>query len=225
MEIIGITGLLGSGKGTVADYLIEDHKFLKISFADALKDACASMFGWDREMLEGVTDKSRKWREEVDEFWSDRLEKKNFTPRQALQWMGTEAGRGVFGEDIWVAGVEKKILALQALHNISDGEAVAGVVLPDTRFPNEIKMIKRLGGVMVRVERGDRPDWWEQASKLNHELAKDPEFDMTEIDDIIHPSESRWVGVDKPDHVIFNNFDLERLQWAANELANPTETV
>ena len=30
--IIGICGLIGSGKGTVADVLVEQHKFKKISF-------------------------------------------------------------------------------------------------------------------------------------------------------------------------------------------------
>ena len=54
--IIGICGLIGSGKGTVADILVENHNFEKLSFADKLKDGVASVFGWDRDMLEGDTD-------------------------------------------------------------------------------------------------------------------------------------------------------------------------
>ena len=57
--IIGICGLIGSGKGTVADVLVEEHKFEKISFADKLKDSVSILFDWPRDMLEGETPDSR----------------------------------------------------------------------------------------------------------------------------------------------------------------------
>ena len=41
--IIGICGLIGSGKDTIADYLIRKHNFQKISFADKLKDSVSVM--------------------------------------------------------------------------------------------------------------------------------------------------------------------------------------
>ena len=66
--IIGICGLIGSGKGTVADFLVEQQGFKKLSFADKLKDGVASVFGWDREMLEGNNPDSRAWREKVDPY-------------------------------------------------------------------------------------------------------------------------------------------------------------
>ena len=53
--IIGICGLIGSGKGTVGDILVEQG-FKKVSFADKLKDGVSTIFGWDRELLEGDTD-------------------------------------------------------------------------------------------------------------------------------------------------------------------------
>ena len=49
--IIGVTGFIGSGKDTVANYLTTFHGFKKLSFAGSLKDAVANVFGWDREML------------------------------------------------------------------------------------------------------------------------------------------------------------------------------
>ena len=52
-KIIGICGLIGSGKDTIADYLVNIHQFRRESFANSLKDAVAAVFGWDREMLEG----------------------------------------------------------------------------------------------------------------------------------------------------------------------------
>ena len=56
--IIGICGLMGSGKDTIADHLIQEHQFKKISFADKLKESVATMFDWDRTMLDGQTDES-----------------------------------------------------------------------------------------------------------------------------------------------------------------------
>ena len=82
--IIGICGLIGSGKGTVADHLIDKHNFKKISFADKLKDAVAEMFEWPRPMLEGITPQSREWRERPDQFWTQELGRQ-ITPRYVFK--------------------------------------------------------------------------------------------------------------------------------------------
>jgi broad-specificity NMP kinase len=86
--IIGICGLIGCGKGTVGDILV-DQGFVKVSFADKLKDGVAEIFGWDRAMLEGDTDVSRTWREQRDNFWSDETQME-VTPRLVLQLFGTD---------------------------------------------------------------------------------------------------------------------------------------
>jgi len=82
--IIGICGLIGSGKDTVADYLVNEHGYRRESFANPLKDAVAAVFGWDREMLEGRSKESRQWREQTDAWWSERLGM-NITPRWVMQ--------------------------------------------------------------------------------------------------------------------------------------------
>ena len=48
--IIGICGLIGSGKDTAADYLVNFHEFRRLSFAASLKDAVSAIFNWDREL-------------------------------------------------------------------------------------------------------------------------------------------------------------------------------
>jgi dephospho-CoA kinase len=58
--IIGVCGFIGSGKDTVADYLVNFHEFRRESFANTLKDAVAAVFGWDRTMLEGRTKTARE---------------------------------------------------------------------------------------------------------------------------------------------------------------------
>ena len=93
--IIGICGLIGSGKDTIADHLVKDHNFVKISFADKLKDTVATLFEWDRDLLDGKTEQSRLWREQEDHFWSKELKKK-VTPRYVLQVFGTECMRDGF---------------------------------------------------------------------------------------------------------------------------------
>ena len=57
-RIIGIAGLIGSGKDTVANHLINEHNFQRIKFADKLKDGVAAIFDWPRDLLEGDTDES-----------------------------------------------------------------------------------------------------------------------------------------------------------------------
>ena len=68
--IIGICGFIGSGKDTVADYLVNFHGFRRESFANSLKDAVAVVFGWDRILLEGRTKEAREWREQVGLYYS-----------------------------------------------------------------------------------------------------------------------------------------------------------
>ena len=147
--IIGICGLIGSGKGTVADILVENHNFEKLSFADKLKDGVASVFGWDRDMLEGDTDRSRIWREKQDEFWTNETEM-SVTPRLVLQLFGTDCMRNGFFDGIWVSLVKQKILE----------DPDKNWVIPDVRFPNEVKMIQSVQGQVWQVRRGDLPVWF-----------------------------------------------------------------
>ena len=107
--LIGICGLIGSGKGTVADILVKDYKFKKISFADKLKDTVAHLFDWDRNMLEGDSKESREWRETEDKFWTNEVGK-SINPRLVLQLFGTDCMRQGFYDGIWVSFVKKEIL-------------------------------------------------------------------------------------------------------------------
>jgi hypothetical protein len=166
--------LIGSGKGTVADILERDQGFIKLSFADSLKDAVAAVFGWQRHLLEGNTNESREWREIVDQWWASRLGLPELTPRWVLQYWGTEVCRHGFHNDIWIASMERKLIRLQSL------SPAVNVVIPDTRFPNEIDMIKSINGRVWQVKRGQDPIWFTQ-----YVLGGDPPAD-------IHQSEWEW---------------------------------
>jgi hypothetical protein len=197
--IIGLVGFIGSGKGTVGD-ILEQKGFIKDSFAKPLKDACSVIFGWPREMLEGDTEVSRKWREEPDVYWSEKFGK-SFSPRLALQLMGTEAGRNVFHEDIWVI----------SLLNRSKGK---DVVVTDVRFQNEIKYIQDNGGIVIRVKRGDEPEWYNLALDANQGFSS---AQMGMRDKGIHQYETNWIGSDF-DYVIENDGTITDLGNKVNEL-------
>ena len=199
--IIGICGLIGSGKDTVADYLVNVHGFRRESFAGSLKDAVAAVFGWDRTLLEGRTKASREWREQPDEWWSQRLGQ-NITPRWVLQYWGTEVCRRSFHDDIWIASIEHKIL------NSPDD-----VVISDCRFPNEIAAIKKAGGIVIRTCRGPDPEWYHAAEVVNRGPTQNLSWASNKsiLDSFkIHASETAWIGTDF-DYVLDNNGSMDDL--------------
>ena len=196
--IIGICGLIGSGKDTIADYLQNIHQFRRESFASTLKDAVAAVFGWDRELLEGRTKESRAWREQVDPWWAERLDMPHLTPRWVLQYWGTEVARKSFHDDMWIAALENK------LRKTKDD-----IVISDCRFPNEIKAIKAAGGIVIRVVRGPEPVWYALAEKANRGFKNNIEWRLS-VNQLetykVHASETAWIGTEF-DAVIDNNAD------------------
>jgi len=204
-KVIGFVGLIGSGKDTAADYLVNFHEFRRDSFAGTLKDAVAHVFSWDRELLEGRTKQAREWREQVDPWWAERLGMPNLTPRWVLQYWGTEVCRHSFHDDVWIASLENK------MRKTSDN-----IVISDVRFPNEIKAINNAGGIVVRVKRGPDPEWFEVAadsnlSGVNLMKTKFPE---------VHASEYSWAG-SKFAHEIENNGTIQDLYDSLEQLLSP----
>jgi hypothetical protein len=195
--IIGICGLIGAGKDTIADYLVNIHQFRRESFANSLKDAVAHVFNWDRELLEGRTKQSREWREQPDPWWTTRLGQ-TITPRWVLQYWGTEVCRKGFHDDIWIASLENKI------RNSKDD-----IVISDCRFPNEINAIKDAGGIVIRVVRGPEPVWFELAQTVNRGDKNNIEWRMSKnkLNTYnVHASETAWIGTEF-DAIIDNNED------------------
>ena len=200
-QIIGIVGFIGSGKDTVADYLVNFHQFRRESFANSLKDAVSVVFGWDRELLEGRTNQSRIWRETRDEWWSERLGC-DVTPRWVLQYWGTEVIRKGFHDDLWVASLENR------LRSSKDD-----IVITDCRFPNEIKAIRNAGGQVVRIKRGPEPAWFDDAKSMNKGATRNTSWALSKhrIEHLgVHASETAWVG-SKFDVVLNNDGTIEEL--------------
>lgn len=196
--IVGICGLIGSGKGTVGDILVEQG-FVKVSFADKLKDGVSTIFGWDRAMLEGDTDESRAWREQRDDYWSDETQME-VTPRLVLQLFGTDCMRDGFYDGVWVSLLKKTIL----------DNPEQNYVIPDVRFENEIKMIRSIGGEVWEIRRNGDPKWL-------------IDYETTGVEPThIHPSEWRWVKATK-DHVIQNDDTIQDLKHQVLGRLVPTQ--
>ena len=208
--ILGVTGFIVSGKDTVADYLCTFHGFKRVSFAASLKDAVSSVFGWDRELLEGSTKTSREWREQKDEWWSNRLGME-ITPRWVLQYWGTDVLRNNFHNDIWVASVENKLR--QSKDNI---------VITDCRFANEVNAIKSVGGTTMRISRGPKPDWYEYAVSYNKGEWGNMTWAISKENLIrlgVHASEYSSVGL-QYDHYIENDGTIDDLHQKIKSIVN-----
>jgi hypothetical protein len=209
--IIGVTGLISSGKDTVAEYLTTHYGFTKLSFASSLKDAVSSVFNWDRDYLEGTTTASRIWRDTPDTWWAKRLNIPHLTPRWILQYWGTEVCRQGFHDDIWIASLENKLQQLRG-----------NVVITDCRFINEFAAIKNSGGKTCRITRGEQPSWYEWAVTLNTSsspIARDvAEFNLKKLN--IHCSEYSSVGLGY-DFEIENNSTVAVLHQQIRLIVGP----
>ena len=200
-QVIGICGLIGSGKDTVGQLLVDEYDFTKVSFAGTLKDMTAVLFDWDRDMLEGTTPETRAEREVTDEWWTKKLGRE-WSPRIALQQMGTEVIRNHLHQDMWIHTVENKIRKLDK------------VVITDCRFANEIDFVKKHGDIWV-VDRGKKPSWWEYAVAFNNPSSPDTQRLMHDAGRTpsqlgVHASEYSWAGVNAT-NTIDNNGSIEGL--------------
>jgi hypothetical protein len=141
MIVLGLTGHMGSGKDTVADHLVAEHGFTKMSFAQPLKDMVLKLNPYvDREgtRLSHVTaDAGHEW---------ERVLKEHFPEyRRLLQVLGTDCIRAI-DPIFWVNAAWQKLQLLPA---------DARVVFSDVRFPNEASFIQIL--VAPRGPHGQYP--------------------------------------------------------------------
>lgn len=136
IEVIGVSGTARVGKDTVADYMVANHGYTKMSFADPMREALVKL-----DPLINVGGYVSPLSSAVENIGWEELKSLSPDIRPLLQRFGTEVGRNMFGENFWVDA---------AINRIPDG---GKVVFADVRFPNEADAVKALGGEVWRVER------------------------------------------------------------------------
>ena len=135
--LIGFSGKKGSGKSYFADYLVNNKLFIKLSFASPLKEITKILFNLSDE---DVKDPIKK------ELINPKF---NASPRELMQWLGTDIMREEFNKkfnysgSIWIDSIKDKVKTL--LDNNKD------VVIDDVRFQNEVDMIHSLGGIVINL--------------------------------------------------------------------------
>lgn len=171
--VVGIAGRARVGKDTLTDFLLAQYGGYRHSFAAPLKSMLKAGFNLDFD----------------DPYWVDRKETVipalGRSPRELMQTLGTEWGRMLVHPDVWL------ILATGTLHNRGPG-----MIVSDLRFENEAAWVRRMGGVVIHLQREAAPQ------------VKD------------HKSEA-GIAVQPVDLQVFNNGSLEDLQFATSRIFSP----
>lgn len=135
-DLIGLAGYAGAGKDTVAGFLAEAG-YQAVAFADPVYEGVLAL-----DPLVPVNGQVWRVSDIVDEFGWDRAKRSYPEVRRLLQRYGTEAGRGVHGENCWVDAAMRRV-----------GQLGDRVVLTDVRFANEADAVLAAGGQVWRVNR------------------------------------------------------------------------
>jgi len=144
--LIGLTGFAQAGKDTLANQFVEKFGFGRKGFADNLRGMLYAINprlpepnwaevgdGFGHNGVVRVSDY-------VDAFGWEKAKRDIPEIRQLLQRLGTDGGRVHLGDNVWV-------------ESLLNSPQSPRLVIPDCRFPNEVKAIKDRGGVVIRVNR------------------------------------------------------------------------
>lgn len=155
--IISITGTIGTGKDTMADYLVKEYGFVKISMPDPMKRIVKEVYEFSDEQLWGPSDE----RNTPDERYP-RGDGTFLSARIALQLLGNEWSRVCYPET-WSVYLRRIIEKVSKGYFYSEKRGAytlpnktsqyAGIVVPSCRFRNELEAIKTMGGKTVRLKR------------------------------------------------------------------------
>jgi hypothetical protein len=160
MTIIGLSGYAGSGKDAVAALLVPAG-FTRVAFADVLRDVAYAADPYVRSEFPDGGFRFERLQAVIDRDGWHIAKNNNPDVRRLLQRLGTEAGRDILGENIWVD-------TAFARADSSD------IVITDVRFPNEFEAVRSRGGITVRI---DRPGYGPRNSHASETSLDDAEFD------------------------------------------------
>lgn len=181
--LIALHGLPGVGKDAFANRLIEHGNWSKISFAAPLKRGLSTMLNIPMEDIENPSLKNAQ------------NYKFNRSIRYMLQTLGTEWGRDLIDEDIWLK------LAVEGInHQFTQG---MNVINTDLRFPNESAIIKKMGGYVIHILRDTNIDG-----------------DVSMKTGVTSHQSNAGIPREHIDYIIHNNSTLSAFEDAATRIIN-----
>ena len=139
--IIGIGGKKGSGKDTLAKYLINNYNYKRYAFGDPVKEVC-KVFDLSEDQLYG----------NMKDIYDERL---GVYPRELFQKIGTEFGRKFIHELFPDLKINKGDLWVDKFTNYYEKNKSVNIVITDVRFESEIKSIKDKGGILIYIKRSN----------------------------------------------------------------------
>jgi len=193
--LIALGGQLRAGKDEVAQHLANKHGYVVMGMSDNLNQALLALNPWINTAM--AYPEVQRYREYHDAIGYVEA-KKNPEVRRLLQVLGTEVGRNMISQDVWVNMAERTIREHWAQNK--------KVVITAVRFPNEIEMVRRLGGTTV---------WIERAS----EARTDAQGDI-----LAHASENS-VSADDFEHFLDNDSTLDELFLKVDEALQILEVL
>jgi hypothetical protein len=143
--IIGLGGRKTAGKDTVADYLVDEYGYVKLGMSDALNEAAMILNPWILADSFDPIPEGFYGYADIVETYGYTAAKNVREVREFLKKLGTEVGRDIIGVNTWVDAARKRIV--QAV------EAGKPVAITGIRYPNEVALIRQLGGKLWWVER------------------------------------------------------------------------
>ena len=158
------------------------------------------------------------------ETWFEWLERNHhdLSPRVMLQTLGTEWGRDVVGTNVWVAYmlfVARKLLktdemSLDYEYNRKDGltqveesSNIRGVVVSDIRFKNELEIVPKAGGFLIRVLRPETDEVAQEVGIASHPSESDQLEFSNDLFDAILKNEGSLKDLYENVDVIASVFD------------------
>lgn len=153
MVNIGFMGYARSGKDTAGRHLVQAHGYRRVSFADPVRESLLALDPivrttwerYDRADRDGIQVNRYRLSDVVQLLGWERAKDEIPEVRALLQRHGTDAMRGVMGDDVWVNLAARKVVEAR--------RAGKNVVVTDCRFPNEVKMLREWGFRLVWVDR------------------------------------------------------------------------
>src|SRR5574343_425760 len=144
--LIGLVGPAGAGKDTVADRLCLDHGYMRTAFADVLRQMLQPLMTALGETPDVLNDRARKQ--------APLLGLPAASPRRLMQTLGTEWGRKMVSQDVWIRALARCL----GMHDLPrSAPAHDRIVITDVRFHDEAAWVRLMGGHIVRVVRDAKP--------------------------------------------------------------------